>query len=89
MRDAAPPQIERPARPEGPEVLEAAEEAPTSDLPIDEDAPAGDEVRGDDRDVEQFAAAEQEARPPARKRATKPRAKKATPKRTTRDAEEG
>jgi 23S rRNA (guanosine2251-2'-O)-methyltransferase len=78
MRDAAPPQVERR---EGPAMAEAGEapEAPKEDLLLDDDAPTGDDVRGDDRDVEEFAAEEDlEAKP---KRAT---AKKTTTKRTPR-----
>ncbi|MBI2323766.1 MAG: 23S rRNA (guanosine(2251)-2'-O)-methyltransferase RlmB [Chloroflexi bacterium] len=66
IRDVAPPQVERRERPvpaglEADEMGEADEadetEEPTDDLLLDEEAPVGDDVRGDDRDVEEFAEA--------------------------------
>jgi 23S rRNA (guanosine2251-2'-O)-methyltransferase len=73
MRDAAPPVVERRAPPSRDEVIpvedeqdeipegedrfqQDAEEGAT-DLMRDEEAPAGDEIRGDDQDVEEFAEA--------------------------------
>jgi 23S rRNA (guanosine2251-2'-O)-methyltransferase len=79
VRDAAPPQLERPARVE--EAIEAEEPA-TNDLLLDEDAPVGDDVRGDDRDVAEFAEAEEPEAVQAEE-AEKPK-KRAPTKRTTR-----
>jgi 23S rRNA (guanosine2251-2'-O)-methyltransferase len=79
MRDAAPPQIERPPRVEEAERSDEGEEPPASDLLLDEDAPVGDEVRGDDRDVEEFAEAEE----PMPVQEDKPK-KRTAAKRTTR-----
>jgi hypothetical protein len=45
----------------------------TEDLQLDSDAPAGDEIRGDDQDVEEFAEAEAEAPPAEEEPAPKPR----------------
>jgi len=62
MRDAAPPQVERPERPPADEreVGEEPEDGePATDLMLDEETPAGEDVRGDDQDVEDFAEAAQ------------------------------
>jgi 23S rRNA (guanosine2251-2'-O)-methyltransferase len=92
MRDAAPPQVERAERPATAETPEEPGE-PEEDLLLDEEAPTGDDVRGDDRDVEEFAAAAeaegdadvtQEAMEP--EEAPKPRKRTAAKKTTTKRA---
>jgi 23S rRNA (guanosine2251-2'-O)-methyltransferase len=99
IRDAAPPRIERPPQVEETQGPQDGEEPPANDLLLDEDAPVGDDVRGDDQDVEEFAEAaaaegtEEEIESPAakapRKRTTKTTAtKRAAAKRTIREKEE-
>jgi 23S rRNA (guanosine2251-2'-O)-methyltransferase len=86
MRDAAPPQIERPAQVEATAEAEEVETEPASDLLLDEDAPAGDEVRGDDTDVAEFAEAEEPQAVEVEPEPEKPK-KRTARKRTTRKAE--
>jgi 23S rRNA (guanosine2251-2'-O)-methyltransferase len=67
MRDAAPPVVERhapPPRPETARALDEQDEVPEGeDLLRDEDTPTGDELRGDDQDVEGFAEAAEKETP--------------------------
>ena len=59
-------------------------ESDATDLQRDEDTPTGEEVRGDDQDVEEFAREEAAPAKPARKTTRKTPVKKTAAKRTTR-----